>query len=234
MDKDYADYLVKKTQEDYNTIAEDFDRTRGRLWEGMERFAAAVDDGDAVLDFGCGNGRLLELFEGKTVDYTGIDQSRALIERARARHPNTRFLCGEGSKLPFEDASFDAVFAIAVMHHIPSVARREELLAEIRRILKPGGRLVITAWNLWQRKYFPLMVKHTLKKLTGQSKMDYRDILVPWHSGSGAVMGERYYHCFTRDELYLLVEGAGFIVRERGFFGGLFWNRNIYLVAVKE
>ena len=64
--------------------------------------------------------------------------------------------------------------------------------------------------------------------------MDYRDILVPWHSGSGAVMGERYYHCFTRDELYLLVEGAGFIVRERGFFGGLFWNRNIYLVAVKE
>src|SRR3989338_9736178 len=75
MDKDYADYLVKKTQEDYNTIAEDFDRTRGRLWEGMERFAAAVDDGDAVLDFGCGNGRLLELFEGKTVDYTGIDQS---------------------------------------------------------------------------------------------------------------------------------------------------------------
>lgn len=233
MHKDYADYLVKKTQEDYNTIAEEFDRTRDHLWGGMEAFADLVKAGDRVLDFGCGNGRLLGLFRGKGVDYTGVDQADVLVERATAKYHDARFLTVAGPKLPFPDASFDAVFAIAALHHIPSLAKREALLDEFLRILKPEGALVVTVWNLWQKKYFPLMVKYALKKLAGQSPLDFKDVFVPWKDERRAVLARRYYHCFTRGELCSLVRQAGFRVTETGLFGGPKKRFNLYILAKK-
>ncbi|GAH26634.1 unnamed protein product, partial [marine sediment metagenome] len=61
MKKDYAEYLLKKTKEDYNLIAEDFSRTRWNIWAEFSIFRDYVKGGDEILDIGCGNGRLLEL-----------------------------------------------------------------------------------------------------------------------------------------------------------------------------
>ncbi len=230
MDKNYADYLIKKTKEDYNTIAGEFDRTREYLWDGMEAFADFVHNGDCVLDFGCGNGRLLELFEGKSIIYTGVDQSGALIEKAKGNYPDARFLTINDPKIPFPDASFDVVFAVAALHHIPSLAKREALLDEFRRLLKPGGTLIITVWNLWQGNYWKLIAKHAIAKLFCRSRFDFKDVLVPWKDARGNILVQRYYHAFTRRELTKLVRRARFSIREECPVNTF----NIYLIATKE
>ncbi|MEK7493785.1 MAG: class I SAM-dependent methyltransferase [Patescibacteria group bacterium] len=240
MHKQYAQYLIEKTRADYDRIASDFDRTRAYVWKELEQFAAHAKEGQRVLDFGCGNGRLFELFKGKKIAYTGIDQSGGLIAHARMRHAEdsasgtAQFIEGTGDTLPFPDASFDCVFSIAAIHHIPSVEKREIVMWELRRVLMPGGTLVITTWNLWQKEYRALVVRAALHKIIGRSQLDFFDVFVPWKNNKGEVQAQRYYHCFSLFSLQRLVRRAGFSLRESGYFGGKSGKFNIYVIAAKE
>lgn len=239
MKEEYANYLIQKTREDYDKISGDFDRTRSYVWSELKRFADFAKDGDKVLDFGCGNGRLLEIFREKNVKYVGADFSLNLINLARNKYKmeidagKAEFIKLDELKLPFPDRSFDVIYSVAVLHHIPSVRKREELLAEFSRILKPNGKIIITAWNLWQWKYLNLVFKYTIKKIFGQSKTDFKDILVPWKDASGKSSADRYYHCFTQRELKQIVKRAKFNILESGFFGGAKGKFNIYVIAEK-
>lgn len=231
--------MIEKTKEDYDVIADDFSQSRSSLWGELKNFAAIVKKNGAVLDFGCGNGRLFQAFRGRGVQYVGIDQSHALIDVAIANHKafvengEARFLVSFGENLPFPDASFDAVFSVAVLHHIPSIEKRKALLAEFRRVLKPGGILFVTVWNLWQKKYIPLIAKYTLRKAFGQSELDVKDILIPWKYDPGISRADRYYHCFTKRELSSLARGADFREIECGSFGGEQKKFNLYILAKK-
>ena len=240
MKQQYAQYLIKKTKDDYDTIAGEFDRTRAYCWEGLEQFARYAHAGDRVLDFGCGNGRLFSLFREKSVSYVGADQSCALIDVARKKYAAeerkgmAEFVCLVNGALPFPDASFDCIFSIAALHHIPSKELRERLLQEFERVLKPNGCVVITVWNLWQKKYRALIMRHTLKKLMGILPLDLFDVFIPWKTGKQETMAERYYHCFTIRELLVLLKSAGFHIAESGYFGGKTKRFNMYAVATKE
>lgn len=231
--------MIEKTKEDYDAIANDFNQSRSSLWGELKNFAADVKSGGTVLDFGCGNGRLLEAFRGRGVRYVGTDQSRALVDAAIANHKmsvesgEARFSVSSLERLPFPDASFDAVFSVAVLHHIPSVEKRKALFAEFRRVLKPDGVLLVTVWNLWQKKYIPLIAKYTLKKAFGQSEMDAKDILIPWNYDPGVSRAERYYHCFTKGELSSLAHTADFREVECSSFGGAQKRFNLYILAKK-
>jgi len=237
MKKEYAEYLTKKTKEDYDKIASDFSRTRAYLRDDLRRFAELVKEGDKALDFGCGNGRLSELFAGiKNIHYTGVDQACLLIEKAREKYAGAgaEFICSDGEKLPFPDEYFNTIFAVASLHHIPSERKRLELLAEFQRILKPNGILVVTAWNLWQRKYIGLIAKYTLKKISGQSPIDWGDVFIPWKEASGRTVLERYYHAFGARSFNRIIRKSGFVIQESGRFGGRSGkNYNLYAIAKK-
>lgn len=240
MHKQYAQYLIEKTRADYDRIAADFDRTRSYLWKELERFAGCAKEGQRVLDFGCGNGRLFELFKGKNIKYAGIDQSGGLIEHARTKYAHeiagdsARFIASSGDILPFPDASFDCVFSIAALHHIPSVEKREILMRELRRVLAPHGTLVITVWNLWQKEYRALVVRAAFQKIIGRAQLDFFDVFVPWKNNKGEAQAQRYYHCFSLFSLKRLIRNAGFSLRESGYFGGKRGRFNIYVIAAKE
>ena len=240
MHKQYANYLIEKTRADYDRIASDFDRTRGYVWKELERFGERAKEGQKVLDFGCGNGRFLEVFKGKNIAYTGIDQSERLIERVRAKYAHeitdgsARFIASSGDTLPFPDASFDCVFSIAALHHIPSAEKRDAVMRELRRVLAPRGTLVITVWNLWQKKYRALVVRAALAKIMGRSQLDLFDVFVPWKNSRGDVQAQRYYYCFSLFSLKRLIRQAGFSLQESGYFGGKRGRFNMYVIAVKE
>ena len=86
MKRKYAEYLLKKTKEDYDKIAEEFSRTRERPWPEIKFLIDKyIIAGERILDLGCGNGRLLEFFKDKKVDYIGTDFSEKLIEIAKKR-----------------------------------------------------------------------------------------------------------------------------------------------------
>ena len=110
---------------------------------------ARLQPGDAVLDVGCGTGTLaMEVARrlGRAGRVAGIDPGTEQIARARAkaarRNAPIEFQIGVIEQLPFPDQTFDVVFSTLMMHHLPAPLKRQGL-AEIARVLKPGGRLVI-------------------------------------------------------------------------------------------
>lgn len=230
MDLGYAKYLLKKTREDYNLIAQDFARVRKEVWEEMKfLFEDYLIPGERVLDLGCGNGRWFRLFQEKKVNYIGVDSSEKLIEIAKKKYPEAKFQVADALHLPFPNNFFDKIYSIAVLHHIPSEELRLGFLKEIRRVLKPEGLLILTVWKLQQRKETFLLLKYTILKLIGKSKLDFKDILEPWGKKI-----KRYYHYFSKKELVNLVKREEFEIREIGLIKNKRGNRqNIYLVAKK-
>jgi len=227
MKKDYADYILETMKRNYDKIAADFSSTRNYSWDELEEFTSRVKEGDRVLDIGCGNGRLLDLFAGKKINYTGLDNSAELVKEARRKYPAAGFVVGEALCLPFEKESFDAVFSVAVLHHIPSGDYRRKFMEEIRRVLVPGGLAVVTVWNLWRRpKGRKLWLNYTIEKLKGKSKLDWNDICYPWKNGP-----DRFFHLFRKRELAGLARKAG-LRTEKCFFGGEN-GKNLILAAKK-
>jgi ubiquinone/menaquinone biosynthesis C-methylase UbiE len=110
---------------------------------------AELRPGEAVLDVGCGTGTLALEAQARVGDagrVVGVDPAPKQLARARAkatrRGAPVEFRLGVIEALPFPDASFDAALSTLMMHHLPDDLKRRGL-AEIARVLKPGGRLVV-------------------------------------------------------------------------------------------
>ena len=76
----------------------------------------------------------------------GIDLSKSLIEIARNKHPDIEFRQGNILNLPFEDESFDGVWAHASLVHLETTEEVVRALREFNRVLKPGGVMLIGEW----------------------------------------------------------------------------------------
>jgi ubiquinone/menaquinone biosynthesis C-methylase UbiE len=230
MDRKYAEYLLRKTKKDYNLIADEFSRTRERTWEEIRfLFDNYLIPGDKILDLGCGSGRYFLLLKEKGVNYFGIDIAEKLIEIAKNKYPEGNFQIVDALNFQFPTNFFDKVYSIATLHHIPSKEFRLQFLREVKRILKPGGLLILTVWKFHQLKEIYLQFKYTILKLIGKTRLDWRDIFEPW--GKRA---ERYYHCFSKNELRDLVKGTNLKIEKIGIIKNKKGNRqNIYAVAKK-
>ena len=212
-------------------MAAEFSRTRDGLPQDLLDLGSYILKGEKALDLGCGNGRFSELFDA--ADYTGADTSEELLKIARRNHPAKEFVLVEPLKLPFPDNAFDKIFCLAVIHHLPSQAYRRAFLREIARVLKPGGRLVLTAWYLLQKpKVWGMLTKLAVLKLVGRNRLDPGDSWVPFSSADGKVLAQRYIHVFSATGLRMLVACQSFRIEsvrlvKRGK------NRNIEVVAIK-
>ena len=141
--------------------------------------------GARVLDVGCGTGPLLGALRDRDAELalTGVDVSEAMLAQASARLGAQAALCrAPAERLPFDDASFDAVVTASALHHWPEPERG---LAEIARVLTAGGGLVVTDWC---RESWPMRLMDRYLRL--------RDAA--------------HHRALTRRELAGLVAGAGF------------------------
>jgi SAM-dependent methyltransferase len=142
----------------------DYDRLREanespEFSAGLHEYAAAA--GRRVLDVGCGNGYVLERYARHGARTVGVDLTRAALGLC-ARRFSLAGLAGDfvqanAESLPFAEAAFDFVSSMGVVHHTP---RPEAALAEIRRVLRPGGRLVLMVYHRGSALYrwrFPAM-----------------------------------------------------------------------------
>jgi ubiquinone/menaquinone biosynthesis C-methylase UbiE len=133
---------------------------RGKVRELRQKTAtlAQLQPGEQVLDVGCGTGTLAREVArrvGKAGHVAGIDPGAQQIAHARAqaarRNLPIEFQIGVIEQLPFPDQTFDVVFSTLMMHHLPAPLKRQGL-AEIARVLKPGGRLVIADFTHKQER----------------------------------------------------------------------------------
>lgn len=104
--------------------------------------------GEAVLDVGCGTGTLAILARetvGRSGTVCGVDPSLEMLARARIKAARAgvevRFESAAAQELPFQDSSFDVAFSTMMLHHLGRSARRE-LATELRRVVRPGGRVL--------------------------------------------------------------------------------------------
>jgi len=107
---------------------------------------SAVDAGPQkdILDLCCGHGNGCAALAEAGANATGLDFSPAMLDLARAQVPTASFVHGDAAALPFDDASFDAVICNVGIVHLPDPAAG---LAEIARVLRPGGVAAMTSWR---------------------------------------------------------------------------------------
>ena len=244
MKKEIAEKILKETEFGYDSMAEKFSETRKYFWRSLEFIADYVKKGDNVLDFGCGNGRLLDLFIDKNVDYLGLDISEKLINVAKEKYPekadNFQKISSSDS-LTLPNDSFNTIFSIAVFHHFPSRKYREDVAKELYRVTKKDGHIIITVWNLWQKKYIKNIIDNWINKIYlnfGGStlvedtrylgQLDWNDCYISFTDNEGKKF-QRFHHAFTKCELRKLFISTGFKVEKCAIIKG----RNILLACKK-
>ena len=235
--------IERKTQADYDAIADAFARSRFEMhWKEVDDMIGEVPQGAKVLDIGCGTGRVCRfLSREKTVDYTGIDISDEQLKLAARDCPQGEFVNASMLDLPFEAASFDAVFMIASLHHLLSEEEHVLALREAARVLKPEGTLYVTVFGLWRFASWPFYFqKAAVKSMVDDvvaSQMGWKDVFKKWSMDNGVVV-HRVYHAFTIRELRRLTQTAGFIIKDIGYRNngkrvGALRGKNLVLTARK-
>ncbi len=132
----------------FDQIAHDWDQMRQSFFSDRVRdvaiATAVVQPGKIAADIGAGSGFLSEGLLRKGVRVYAVDQSHAMLEVMKTKfqaYDQVSYFQGESQNLPIPDASVDYVFANMYLHHVESPLAT---IKEMVRILKPGGRLVIT------------------------------------------------------------------------------------------
>lgn len=115
-----------------------------RQADAVEALVAEFGRSDlSIIDVGCGTGWLCEQLS-RYGSVTGTDMTQSVLERARQRWPQARFVCGDIFDLELPQASFDVVVSLEVLSH---VADQPAFIARLASLLKPGGRLVLATQN---------------------------------------------------------------------------------------
>ena len=126
-----------------------FGGRRGSVYERIVRLAG-VRPGDTVLDVGCSSGylaRKLATAAGPAGTVTGVDPSAAAVAHARRRaRPAMTFTTAVAQDLPLPDSSFDVVTSTLALHHVPA-RQRQRAFAEMYRVTRPGGRLLVADFD---------------------------------------------------------------------------------------
>ncbi len=180
--------IYQPLRREYEGLAPVYDRRWARYVAASARETLRRIDirpGERVLDCGCGTGVFLDAAAATQPNavFTGLDLTPEMLKSARRRLANHAGLAGGLAEvLPFADEVFDMVVSVSVFHFIRAP---RNALREVRRVLKPGGRLVLTDWC---RDY-----------LTGR----VRDMLLRRFS-------EGHVYTYTAAELGGLLRDAGF------------------------
>jgi demethylmenaquinone methyltransferase/2-methoxy-6-polyprenyl-1,4-benzoquinol methylase len=157
LDKDPRDVAAM-----FDAVAPRYDLTntvlalgRDRSWRRATVAAVAATAGETVLDLAAGTGTSTVPLGAQGADVVGCDLSLGMLRAGHARRPGLRLVAGDALALPFADASFDAVTISFGLRNTTDVGAA---LAEIARVTRPGGRLVICefsapTWGPFRRLY---------------------------------------------------------------------------------
>ena len=165
--KEIAFFNAHGTMEEYDAFTP---QANARLISAFLRLSG-LPRGSRVADLGCGSGVFTELLRREGYESVGLDISPKLVELGRKKYPGLELLEGDAENLPFKSDSLDGVLLSGLVHHFPDPRR---LAAEVRRVLKRGGRFVAFDPN----RMNPFMWL-------------YRDRASPFYSSVGVTENER-------------------------------------------
>jgi SAM-dependent methyltransferase len=238
-------HLRRINSEFYQTFAESFADTRGRLQPGILKVLEKLPGDADVLDLGCGHGQIARWrLERDDSGLTfGVDSSLSLLALTADLVVNGQIefaqvdLAEPGwadrvlqrlESIP--EAGFDWIYAFAVMHHLPGQGTRREFVHQSVKLLETGGRMAVSNWNFMasQRLRERILPWETIG-LEG-NEVDQGDYLLDWRRDGHGI---RYVHHFTDPELAELAEQAGLMVLDRFYSDGETGDLGMYQVWAK-
>jgi ubiquinone/menaquinone biosynthesis C-methylase UbiE len=162
----------------YDSVAEDYAEAFGSDLlqlpldrQVLESFIQRIAEGESVLDLGCGPGQVGQYLADRGLLVFGMDLAQQMLLVARRRTGNGRIVCGDMRSIPVCSGSFSGVVAFYSVHNLPRLALRTAF-AEIHRILKPSGTLVIATHLGEGEVYSTEFLGHRIETVGGNL---YRD-----------------------------------------------------------
>jgi len=136
------------------------------------------------LDVGCGTGVLAARLAARGFEMTGLDPSAGMLEVMGDAHPEVAAVRGSGDELPFEAGGFDLVLTVAALHHIAEPAAVRATLAEMVRVCRPGGRIVVWDHNP-RNPYWKLLMARVPQDDGSERLVPEREVVDGIRSGGG-------------------------------------------------
>ncbi len=218
----------------YCANAAEFDQSRAEPWPGWTQLLPhiaqiqrrAADGAIRVLDLGCGNARfgafLADRIPPAGIHYCGIDSSDSLLAHARARAlpcASVEFRCADVVETPGDlpEGPFSVIALFGLLHHVPSYARRRDLLRALGERLAPKGMLALTAWQFETFERFSTrLIPWDDYNRSAANPIDTRqlepgDHLLAWGDRGSAL---RYCHFASAADTRQLLENAAFRVAD--------------------
>ncbi|MFX1503007.1 MAG: class I SAM-dependent methyltransferase [Promethearchaeota archaeon] len=215
----------------FNQIALDYHSKRKKPWRPLEFFITFLKNKGYTfkgknLDLGCANGRNFKIMSKFPNKLIGIDISLELLKIARSNLKNVNSFSYEESKyyqliladitnLPIRKNSINNIFSIATIHHVKQKSERKRTIFQIHESLNQKGKLILTVWRKWQKKFRDYFLLEGLKRIftrsyKNQQKMkglkEFGDTYVPWTLSKDQQVYDRFYHFFSKRELKKLLK----------------------------
>jgi SAM-dependent methyltransferase len=137
-----------------------------------------------LLDVGCGTGVLAARLAARGYEATGLDPSEGMLHMLRERAPEVTAVQASATEMPFGDGEFDLTVSVATMHHIADPDSVRRALAEMVRVVRPGGTVIVWDHNP-RNPYWPYLMKRVPQD-RGDERLVGVDELVSGLRGAGA------------------------------------------------
>jgi SAM-dependent methyltransferase len=194
-------------KEIYNQIGDEFDRTRITIWPNVRNFLDKILENSLVLDAGCGNGK--NMLYRKDINFIGIDISSKQVYICKKKKLNVSE--GDIRNLSFSNDTFNNIICVATYHHLDNDIDRTSALNELYRVLKIGGKILITVLAIEQPE-------------DSRFKFIKRDELITWTLLNNTKF-ERYYHIYREGDLIEEINrlNGKFNIEDIGWEFGNWW-----------
>ena len=242
MDEQTIEKLLALNRQFYAAFARPFAASRSLSDPALTSILPHIPQCARVLDVGCGNGRLALLLdrERPSSTYLGVDAVPELIEVARAQAGQlatvpAEFHVTDVARPGWSDAlgdtlsepSFDRVVILAVLHHIPSLYLRAQVLREAAHLLSPDGCLILSTWQFLDSARLRRKIVDWAEIPIAEEALEPGDYLLDWKR---AGRGLRYCHLVDDAEVERLAAESGLRVRETFRAGGREGNLSLFAV----
>lgn len=249
MDQEIIGRLLALNRAFYATFARSFADSRAVADPALACILPHIPQRARVLDVGCGNGRLALLLDHERPDavYLGVDAIPELIEIARAQAYRLTSVSAEyrvidlarpgwshslhGPPSPCSLAPpFDSIVILAVLHHVPSLDLRTQVLREAASLLASDGCLIISTWQFLDSARMRRKIVQWAEVSIAEESLEPGDYLLDWKREG---RGLRYCHMVDKDEVQHLAAATGLHVRETFRAGGREGDLSLYAVLDK-